>query len=56
MSGKMICPHCRGNGYVKRPIDEGRTEEIDCQLCDSQGEVEINAENLDELKYNNRLQ
>jgi len=56
MSGKMICPHCQGNGFIKMVIDEGRTEEIDCELCNNQGEVEINGPNLKELEQMSRIQ
>lgn len=41
MSGKILCTECHGNGFVKFQIDEGRSEEVDCTFCDSQGEVDI---------------
>lgn len=53
---KMICPHCQGNGFIKVTIDEGRTEEVDCEMCSNQGEVEITEPNLDELNKMGRLQ
>ena len=37
---KTICPQCKGNGYVKILIEEGREELIaDCNKCDNQGEL-----------------
>ncbi len=38
-----------GNGYVKVPVDEGRTVEGDCEYCKNQGEVEINEETIGDL-------
>lgn len=45
---KMICPKCRGNGFIKTVVDVGRSIEEDCTYCVNQGEVEINE---DTLKY-----
>ncbi len=37
---KTICHQCKGNGYVRALIDEGREEVIaDCNKCDKQGEL-----------------
>ena len=37
---KTICPQCKGNGYVRAVIEEGREEVIaDCNKCDNQGEI-----------------
>jgi DnaJ-class molecular chaperone len=37
---KTICPQCKGNGYVKALLEEGREEVIaDCNKCDNQGEI-----------------
>ena len=37
---KTICPQCKGNGYEKFFIEEGREEVIaDCKKCDNQGEL-----------------
>ena len=37
---KIICPQCKGNGYVRILIEEGREEFIaDCNKCDNQGEL-----------------
>ena len=38
----MICPDCKGNGYVKATIEEGREHiVIQCQRCDSEGEIYV---------------
>ena len=42
-----------GNGYVKVPVDEGRTVEGDCEYCKNQGEVEINEETIGDLVSSN---
>jgi len=37
---KTICPKCKGNGYVRFLVEEGREEIIaDCNKCDNQGEI-----------------
>jgi len=37
---KTICPQCKGNGYVRALLEEGREELIaDCNRCDNQGEL-----------------
>ena len=37
---KTICQQCKGNGYVRILIEEGREEFIsDCNRCDNQGEL-----------------
>ena len=37
---KEICPQCKGNGYVRALLEEGREELIaDCTRCDNQGEI-----------------
>jgi len=37
---KIICPQCKGNGYVRTLIEEGREELIaDCNKCNNQGEL-----------------
>ena len=48
--GKMICPRCRGNGYIKvMDSIENPTETIhQCPQCDSQGEIMI-----DEARFKN---
>ena len=35
-----ICPKCKGNGFLKCSIEEGRVPIVtNCDLCNSQGEV-----------------
>jgi len=37
---KKICSQCKGNGYVRALLEEGREELItDCNKCDNQGEI-----------------
>ena len=37
---KTICPQCKGNGYVRALLEEGREEVIaDCNKCNNQGEI-----------------
>ena len=37
---KEICPECKGNGYLKFYLEEGREELItDCKTCNNQGEI-----------------
>ena len=50
MSGKIICPQCHGNGYVRIQVDEGRSVQGNCETCKSQGEVDITEEVLRDLE------
>ena len=37
-----ICPDCRGNGYVKLLLEEGREHIIaQCVTCESEGEIYV---------------
>jgi DnaJ-class molecular chaperone len=37
---KTICPNCKGNGYLRALLEEGREEVIvDCKECNNQGEI-----------------
>ncbi len=37
-----ICPDCKGNGYIKAVIEEGREHIIiQCERCDSEGEIYV---------------
>ena len=37
---KIICPECKGNGYVRVPYDQARDEQwANCDACDSEGEL-----------------
>ena len=42
----MICPRCRGNGYIKvKESIESQTETIfQCPQCDSKGEIDEKAD------------
>jgi DnaJ-class molecular chaperone len=45
---KIICPECKGNGYVRIPYQLAKEEvTTQCGVCDSQGEVD--AESVDGL-------
>ena len=38
----MICPDCKGNGYVKLVLEEGREHVIaQCVTCESEGEIYV---------------
>ena len=38
----MICPDCKGNGYIKATIEEGREHIVaQCPQCDSEGEIYV---------------
>ena len=45
---KIICPRCRGNGYIKVKESTEKPVEItqQCPNCNSQGEIEMNTERL----------
>ena len=48
MIGKAICPKCKGNGYLKALIEEGREEVVsDCFHCNNQGEIAITEDEED---------
>jgi|TARA_R110000803_G_scaffold108986_1_gene177324 DnaJ-class molecular chaperone len=43
---KIICPECKGNGYVRIPYQLAKEEiTAQCGVCDSEGEVD--AESVD---------
>ena len=45
---KIICPECKGNGYVRIPYQLAKEEvTAQCGVCDSEGEVD--AESIDEI-------
>jgi len=59
MSGKIICPHCNGNGFIrdeKSHPDIRKQESIQCKKCNSQGEVDITEDVLWDLKNMTRIQ
>jgi DnaJ-class molecular chaperone len=38
----MICPNCKGNGYIKLVLEEGREHVVaQCPACDSEGEIYV---------------
>ena len=48
----QICQRCRGNGYIKvKESIENPTETIQqCPLCDSQGEIMIDRQRMNNIK------
>ena len=37
---KVICPTCKGNGYIRIPFKLAREEiNAQCGVCDSEGEI-----------------
>jgi hypothetical protein len=52
---KVICPYCKGNGYKRALLEEGREEVIvDCQTCNNQGEINmIDKERLESILNKN---
>ena len=45
-----ICPDCRGNGYIKAVLDEGREHVIiQCDTCDSEGEIYVDESEIVDL-------
>jgi len=50
MIGYYICNKCKGNGYLKVVIEEGKEEvAIDCKECNNQGEIVITDESINEM-------
>ena len=40
---KVICPTCKGNGYIRVPYKLAREEvTAQCGVCDSEGEIDAN--------------
>jgi DnaJ-class molecular chaperone len=40
---KIICPTCKGNGFVRVPYQLAKEEvHAQCGVCDSEGEVDPN--------------
>jgi len=51
---KIVCPRCRGNGYIKIPHES--VEKLDksvisqCSMCESEGEIdELEDSNIPQL-------
>ena len=37
---RIICPHCKGNGYIRVPYRLAKEEvTAQCGVCDSEGEI-----------------
>ena len=37
-----ICPNCKGNGFIKLVLEEGREHVVaQCPECDSKGEIYV---------------
>tara|TARA_R110000751_G_scaffold74393_1_gene150396 strand:- start:648 stop:821 length:174 start_codon:yes stop_codon:yes gene_type:complete len=38
--GYVVCPECKGNGFVKVPYEQaGEEQHANCTTCGAQGEV-----------------
>ena len=47
-TNKIICPHCKGNGFIRIPYKLAKEEvTAQCGVCDSEGE--INADEVDNI-------
>ena len=44
MTEKIVCPKCRGNGYLGGSRDTDT--QTDCDYCNNQGEVDITEETV----------
>ena len=39
---RVICPHCKGNGFVRVPYQLAKEEvHAQCGVCDSEGEIDV---------------
>ena len=39
---RVICPHCKGNGYIRIPYKLAKEEvTAQCGVCDSEGEIDV---------------
>ena len=48
LKNKVICPTCKGNGFIKVPFKLVKEEIIaQCTVCNSQGE--INEDEVDDI-------
>ena len=58
LKNKFICPACFGNGYRKITKDASGPHlkvVIDCEACNSQGEIKNDTKNIYALRYLNYL-
>ena len=47
-NNKIICPHCKGNGYIRVPYQLAKEEiTAQCGVCNSEGEID--AEQRDDI-------
>ena len=52
----MICPDCKGNGYIRALIEEGRESiTMQCKTCDSEGEIYVDESEVIELYLDDDL-
>ena len=53
MKGFFICPACKGNGYrrIVKDNDPKEKVEIDCKVCNNQGEIKDNEKNRFDTRY-----
>ena len=53
MKGFFICPAYKGNGYrrVIKDNDPKEKVDIDCQVCNNQGEIKDNEKNRFDTRY-----
>jgi len=57
MIGYYICNKCKGNGYLKVVIEEGKEEvAIDCKECNNQGEIPMDDVTITDDIQSERLQ
>ena len=52
---KAICPMCKGNGF-KYIADSSWSEVMQCQTCNSQGEIDVEEPTIEELEAAKTLQ
>ena len=54
--GKLVCPRCQGNGYIKikRSVDDQRDGIVQCSMCNSEGAIPM--DNVSKLKEINKVQ
>ena len=50
---KLVCPACNGNGYRKimKDTTSKKSVEIDCEACNSQGEIKNDKKTIHGLRY-----
>ena len=58
VKNKFICPACTGNGFrmiTKDAIAPHLKVAIDCEACNSEGEIKNDEKNIHALRYLNHL-